>query len=139
MMSANNNIVIYPKCFGDSVTYLAQPITILNPPTYEIAVIQISGFLKGAKKGQTYYLCSNVSQDVFVGCRKLPALCCLHIEDEETGHVVNTINQIPVWLKVTREQIWKLRLYVCDEKADIVSVLGTQLNCTLIIKPRPCP
>ena len=116
---------------GDSSIYLAQPIEFTHEAT--ISVIDIKGeFNEVSVYNIPLFLCCNISEDVFVNSRKLPALCKLYFSNE--GDIIgNTINT-PIWLKINREKVWKLRLYICDEQGDIPSLGKGQLYCTLQMK-----
>lgn len=114
---------------GDTVTTLAETLEIEG---YGCALFDIHGQLKDASPTKPYYLCSDISNDVFVGNTKLPVLRQLKLNGK--GFVTNSIEK-PIWIEVTRRSISKLRLYLCDEIGNVFSFKGRGLYCTLLLVP----
>lgn len=114
---------------GDSVTTLAETIEIEG---YGCALFDVHGQLKEASPSKPYYLCSDISDDVFVNNIKLPVLRQLKLNSK--GFVTNEIEK-PIWITVTRRSISKIRLYLCDDEGNIFSFKGRGLYCTLLLVP----
>jgi hypothetical protein len=79
-----------------------------------------------------FYLCSNISEEVIINNLKLPILRKIHFNRE--GYVHEIYSKI-LLLRVEREPISKINLYITDEQGQRISFEGKGLNCTLVLIP----
>ena len=120
--------VIYLWTNGNHVTYLAETLELEG---YGCGVIDVHGKLENGN-GHSYYLCCDMTEDVFVNNIKLPVL--RQIRTNSKDFISSQINHV-IWLKITRSTISKIRLYICNEKGDVQSFKGRGLFCTLLLIP----
>jgi hypothetical protein len=125
-MSSTN--VLYLWTNGDSTIPLAE---LLHLEGQLVGVVDIHGKIENGEESmkKPYYLCSDIANEAYVNSIKLPVLC--QICTNTNGYINNTMNNV-IWLRVRRETIDKLRLYICDEKGDIKSFEGKGVYCTLL-------
>lgn len=114
---------------GDSVTTLAETLEIEG---YGCALIEVYGRLSISDLSEELFLCSDITEDVFVNTVKLPVLRRLKMNSK--GLITNTIEK-PIWLTVTRQAISKVRLFICNGQGDIKTFSGRGLYCTLLLIP----
>lgn len=119
---------------GDTTMILAERLDIEN---YGVGLVEIMGQLKPHeskyKDTKSYFLCSDISQNVYVNQIKLPVLRRITFDD--TWHINMRYEKI-IWLRIEREPISKINLYITDEKGSRVSFSGKGLMCTLLLIPR---
>lgn len=122
---------LYVWTVGDTVTTLAETIDVTG---YYCSLWDVHGKLDDLKtdkpidNSKPYYLCSDFCADVFVNNITLPVLRQLRFNGK--GSVQSEVN-LPIWNEVIRRHISKMRLYICDEKGNILSFKGKGLYCTL--------
>lgn len=120
---------VYLWTNGDTTTSLAQTIEV---DRYGCSLFEIHGKLDVTNYSEPYFLCSDVSQDVFVYDTKLPVLRQIKLNSK--GFIVNDLTR-PIWLNVTRPSISQIRLFICDRHGKIHSFTGKGLYCTLLFIP----
>lgn len=122
---------VYGYTNGDTVITLAETLEIEG---YGVGVIDIFGkvSLPSKYRNKPLFLCSNITQDTYVGNKKLPVLKML--KTNQSGIINNNIYKL-IWLRVTRRSISNLRLYICDINGEIVSLGSKTLYCTLLFVP----
>lgn len=132
---------VYLTTDGDTTTVLPFPIEAHN---YGCGVIEMNGKLFVPKdrnnqdnnrkdNNENLYLCCNMVEDSFVGNIKMPVLRTIK---RKNGVVSGIIHKV-IWLKVMRPTISNIRLYITDEKGNIVSLNRNKLNCTLLFVKDP--
>jgi hypothetical protein len=100
---------------------------------YGVGVLHVSGFLKNWDwKSEALYLCGDVCQDSYLNNVMHPILCPLS-KGAGGGAVLDVTN--PVWLKLIRERITSVRLYVVNAKGEMKSFDDSFLKCTLVFIP----
>ena len=80
------------------------------------------------------YLCCNIINESYVDEIKLPVL--RSIKRTSSGYIQNEVSRV-IWLKLNREFIPEIRLYITNNKGQIVSLPENKLNCTLLFLPAP--
>lgn len=123
---------VYAWTNGDTITNLAETLEIEG---FGVGLIEIYGRpkLDIKYKNKNLFLCSDITQDTYVGNMKLPVLRML-TTNSQGSVITKDINKV-IWLKVTRRSINYLRLYICDDKGELVSLGNKRLNCTLLFIP----
>lgn len=122
--------VMYLETHGDTIIPLAERVEFEG---YCVGVVEIHGSIKGGNKnGSPYYLCGDITEDVFVNSVKLPVLCQLSLKS--TGLINSQVTKNVVWLKISRRSMDKIRLYICDANGKIISVGNKGVYCTLVFK-----
>lgn len=116
---------------GDTVITLADTLELEG---YGVGLIEMHGkiVISGIPNNDPLYLCSDISQDTYVRNIKLPVL--REIKRNGNGLVINDLCKT-IWLKVTRQSISKIRLYICDVLGNVVSFDKKKLYCTLLFIP----
>lgn len=122
-----NAVYLWTK--GDSTTSLAEPLEV---DRYGCSLFEVHGKLETKDFSKPFFLCSDITQDVYVYGGKLPVLRQLKLNSK--GFIVNDI-QRPIWLTVTRTTISQIRLFICDEIGNVQSFGGKGLYCTLLLIP----
>lgn len=123
---------VYAWTNGDTITHLAETLEIEG---YGIGIVEIYGRPKidSKYKNKALFLCSDICQDTYVGSIKLPVLRML-MTNSNSAVTTHDIKKV-IWLRVTRRSINHIRLYICDEKGELVSLGNKRLNCTLLFIP----
>lgn len=127
--------VLYLSTSGDDTIVLPNPLEFYD----RCALVEINGKISPRKKNgnlkdsnnNNLYLCCNIVEESLVGKVKMPVL---RVINRKNGTIINEINNL-LWLKVMRPNILSIRLYICDEFGEIVSVARNKLNCTLVFEP----
>ena len=131
---------LYLSTNGDTTTYLTNPLHLKG---YGCAITEIHGKVMSIFKDRMY-LCCDICEESIVGNEvkesakyflysvQLPVL--REISRTGNGFINNTISHV-VWLKVTRPLVSHIRLYITDEKGDVLSVSKNNLKCTLLLVP----
>lgn len=123
----------YLKTTGDSTITLAERLDIEN---YACGLMDVSGQLipeNDENFEEEYFLCSSISEDVFVNNTKLPVL--RRLKFKKSNGIVNSMFRKIIWLKVISEPISKINIYITDSKGKRVSFRGKGLVCTLLLRP----
>lgn len=116
---------------GVATVSLAQT---LNIKGYAVAVLHLSGYLKGWKsKIDSLYLCSDVCRECYVNDALLPVVCPLSSLNGSNPVVANVQN--PVWLKTSRQYVNTIEVYITNEKGDRRSFPDSLLKCSLVFVP----
>lgn len=124
---------LYLKTQGDSTTFLPESLDVLN---YSCGLAEISGFLSpedDEKKDDTFFLCSNITEDVFVNNIRLPVLRKLTWKKKNKGIMDEKFSPI-LWCKIIRSSVTKINLYITDSCGNRLSFTGKGLTCTLLIR-----
>lgn len=123
----------YIKTFGDTSVTLAERLDIEN---YGCGLLEISGQLTPSENekilSKHFFLCSDISEEVFINNIKLPILRT--IKFDKNWEIDQKFNKI-IWLRVIREPVSKITLYITDENGKRVSFKGEGLMCTLLLLP----
>jgi hypothetical protein len=124
---------LYMTTTGDSTITLAQRLDIEN---YGCGLIEVSGQLEPTNSTlsarDNFFLCSDFVQESFIGQIKLPIIRKIKFS---RNWEVNTYFKKIIWLKVEREPISRINLYLTDELGNRVSFKGEGLMCTLLLIP----
>lgn len=120
---------VYLSTTGDTTTVLPTPLEVQG---YGCGVIEISGKLIPRDDNGNLYLCCNIVEESFVGSIKIPVL--RYMKRSQSGNVNSTLNHI-IWLKVMRPTITSIRLYIANDKGEVVSLPDSKVNCTLLFIP----
>ena len=116
---------------GECTELLAQT---LNVQGYAIAVLNISGYLRGwDPNNEALYLCTDICKESFVNRSLLPVLHSITTDFNGSGSIANVSN--PVWMKTNREFVNIVRLYICNENGIVKSFPESLLKCTLVLIP----
>lgn len=114
---------------GDNTTTLAESVF-----TSEccVGVTHLSGKLQlpDSWSMKPLYLCCDFIHPVYVRNIKLPVLS--QITTNSKGFVTTSIHHV-TWLKCKRDELKRPRLYICNEKGDILTFEGRGIYCTLQI------
>jgi hypothetical protein len=123
---------MYLETHGDTIIPLAERVELEG---YCVGVTEIHGQIKNANKmGKPYYLCADITEDVFVNSLKIPCICQITLKP---SGVINTyVTKNVTWLRISRRSMDKIRLYICDDQGKIVSVGNEGVYCTLVFKRR---
>lgn len=124
---------LYLKTEGDTTTFLPES---LDTRCFSCGLAEISGVLspdEDEKIGESFFLCSNISEDVFVNNIKLPVLRKLTWKKKNKGLIDEKFCPI-IWCKMTRERVTKINLYITDSLGNRVSFNGKGLTCTLLLR-----
>lgn len=121
--------VLYLSTKGDSITTLAEPISIEGRCA---AVVEISGKIdrKVAAPLKPLYLCCDFTENVNLHNFKLPIL--RQFTTNKQGYVNSTVGHV-IWLHVTRSRLSSVRLFICNEDGEVVSFTGRGVYCTLAL------
>ena len=87
----------------------------------------------GLNGKKSLYLCSDICEDSMLQTTKLPILRSVYI-NPKTKKVNRAIENL-IWLKVARPTIDSVRLYISDEFGIPVSLVRSNLQCTLVFVP----
>ena len=121
---------IYITTKGDDIVTLAQRIECEG---YGIGVVELSGqLLPKNRKETTYYLCSDITEEVLINSTKLPILRRINFDSE--GNVHDIYCKV-ILLRVERAPISRINLYITDGEGRRQSFEGKGLNCTLVLIP----
>lgn len=124
---------LYLKTTGDTTTFFPES---LNTRCYSCGLVEISGVLSPTDEennGESYFLCSNISEDVFVNNVKLPVLRKLTWKKKNKGVIDEKFCPI-IWCKMIRDRVTKINLYITDSLGNRVSFTGKGLTCTLLLR-----
>ena len=121
-------MILHLQTNGDSIINFDIP---LEYNGYGIGLVSVTGKLAENMEKQLF-LCSDIIEESFVGNKKLPVLHALR--RKENGFLYSNIFNI-LYLRIVRPTISSIRLYICDEEGQIVSLKKKHLNCTLLIVP----
>ena len=111
-----------------------------NPPNDELTTLlrtdtapttTIKKKRETTNNNDNLYLCCDIVEESFVGEIKMPVLRCIR---RKNGFVNTDIHHV-IWLSVMRPNISSIRLYICDDSGEIVSLPRNKLNCTLLFIP----
>jgi hypothetical protein len=117
---------------GDTIIPLAERIELEG---YCVGVVEIHGSVKkpaADPSGKPYYLCTDITEDVFVNSCKLPVICQITLKSN--GAINSQVTKNVNWLNISRHSIDKIRLYICDDKGKLISVGAKGVYCTLVFK-----
>ena len=130
---------MYLETSGESVTILQEPLNFYN---WGCAIIQIHGRLSSkknkrhttdivetSKKSKDLFLCCDLIEQSYVGTIKMPVL--RNFTRNTTG-VINENIPHALWLKVTRTDVSRIKLYITDRSGEIISFDKGSLKCTLL-------
>ena len=120
---------IYLSTNGDTIIPLGLPIIVEED--YECGVIQLHGRVL-ANTTEALYLCCDICEESRVEDKMLPVLC--RVRRNQGGVISTDINHVS-WLPIVRKPIQHIRLYICTEDGEIVSLRNRRLYCTLQIRP----
>ena len=124
---------LYLKTFGDTTITLPQRLEIEN---YGCGLIEISGQLEPTNDKLTpkdnFFLCGDFVQESFIGQIKLPIIRRIKFSK---SWEVNTYFKKIIWVRVEREPISRINLYITDESGNRLSFQGEGLMCTLLLIP----
>ena len=73
------------------------------------------------------YLCTDICQDSFVNKRRIPVLRCIFLKKKQVNEIYNSV----YYVKVTRESLRNLRIFIKDEDMKPTSFESATLTCTL--------
>ena len=121
-------MILYLETNGDSI------ISYKNPLEYEgygIGLVKIDGKIK-VQSNNNLFLCCDIIEESYVGNEKLPVLYPL--TRDENGKIDCSIYQV-LYLRIIRPSISSIRLYITNEKGQIVSLSKNSLRCVLLIIP----
>lgn len=116
----------------DVTTTLAVP---LHVEEYGCGLVSVQGSVNtvdAKTKKLPLYLCTDVCEDSNVDGIKIPVLRQLI---RNPKGMVNDVNNI-IWLRVNRPIIRNVRLYISDNKGELVSLSSGWLSCTLLFIPK---
>lgn len=121
---------IYISTKGDDIVTLAKRIECEG---YGLGVVELSGQLLPTNgKKTSYYLCSDVSEEVLINSTKLPILRKINFDNE--GNVHDIYSKV-LLLRVERTPISRINLYITDSEGRRQPFEGKGLNCTLVLIP----
>ena len=118
---------------GDTTITLPQRLDIEN---YGCGLIEVSGQLEPINSTlsarENFFLCSDFVQESFIGQIKLSIIRKIKFS---RNWEANTYFKKIIWVKVEREPISRINLYITDELGNRVSFKGQGLMCTLLLIP----
>ena len=116
--------------YFDLTIELNCPLQISN---HVIALAELTGRVqaKDDKKKTPLYLCCDLCEDSNVFNIKMPVI--RQILRSQGGNISNTLNNM-VWVKVNRENIKRIRLYIADINGELQTLTNCLLNGTLVLK-----
>ena len=82
---------------------------------------------KSKELNKNIYLCADICQDSFVKNRQMPVLRCISLKKRQINEIYNSV----YYVKVTRESLRNLRIYIRDEEMKPTSFESATLTCTL--------
>ena len=114
----------------DHTIELNCPLELCN---HEIGLIDLTGRVqsKDEKKKTPLYLCCDICEESNVMNSSMPVI--RQIMRGQAGNITNNMTNI-IWLKVTRNFISKIRLYIADVDGNLQSLSNCLLNGTLGFK-----
>jgi hypothetical protein len=125
---------MYLETHGDTIIPLAERVELEG---YCVGVVEIHGSIKKSNNsGKPYYLCADITEDVFVNSCKLPVLCQISLKSN--GVINSQVTKNVNWLRISRRSMDKIRLYICDEKGKVISFTDKGVYCTLVFKNHVC-
>ena len=118
------------ETYFDYTIDLKCPLDLLN---YEVGLIDLTGRVqaKDKKKKTPLYLCCDICEESNVLNSSMPVI--RQILRGQGGNITNNMNNV-VWLKMTRNSIYKIRLYIADVYGNLQSLSNCLLNGTLAFK-----
>lgn len=120
---------LYLSTTGDSTIEIPETLEVEG---YYVGIVELHGKLD-SKRGKTCYLCSDICEESIIGENRLPILRSIH--RKPNGTLINDEMYKVIWLKVMRPSISTIRLYICDETGEIITLGKNSLTCTLLLIP----
>ena len=116
--------------FFDITLELNCPLEVRNK---FVGLVELQGRIqsKDEKKKTPLYLCCDTCEDSNVFKVKMPVI--RQVIRSQGGNITNTLTNV-IWIKVNRETIKRIRLYIADINGELQPLSNCLLNGTLVFK-----
>ena len=115
---------------------LALPMEI-DMASHGCALFEIKGTVFPHKE-VSLFLCVDFIEDSILGSRMMPILRRIQLtpnQYREGGAIIDQTFDKMLWLPCNRSPVRELRLYITDDRGNIIPFEETLISCTLVIIP----
>ena len=132
-LSANDSVSTYPlNSANDFTSILAKEVRLDELREWEVGVVEI----KILPNVENFYICCDFVEPSIVGEYYFPVLRRLLLPTSSMGVEFAYYIDTPFYIKMTRKNLERMRIYLSNEKGLVESVATGLLGVTLDIRER---
>ena len=132
-LSSTDSLSTYPSNTAyDFTSILAKEVRLDELREWEVGVVE----MKMTPSAENFYICCDFVEPSIVGEYYFPVLRRLLLQTSSLGGEIPYYIDTPFYMKMTRKNLERMRIYLSDEKGSVGSVASGLLGVTLDIRER---